>query len=120
MKAGHVRDNFPRLLLSLPGLENVLAVEFIIDTGFDGELALPAALATQLEILSASNRPVRLADGTLRHRPYYELLLDWEEEPRRTEVLVIEGNPLLGVELLSGSLLQIEVVDGGEVSIEPL
>jgi len=46
--------------------------------------------------------------------------MDWDEDPRPTDVLLLEGTPLLGVNLLAGSLLQAEMTDGGEVSIELL
>lgn len=46
--------------------------------------------------------------------------IQWDDEERVVEILAMEGNPLLGSELLYGSLLQIEMMDGGEVSIEPL
>jgi hypothetical protein len=48
------------------------------------------------------------------------LTIEWNDEQRLTEVLVLEGNSLLGNELLYGSLLQVEMTDGGEISIEPL
>jgi hypothetical protein len=48
------------------------------------------------------------------------VLIEWYEEARLVDVLELEGIPLLGGELLYGSLLQIEMTDGGEVSIEPL
>ena len=38
MMIGHVRDNFPRLMLTLPGRNGSVNVEFVVDTGFDGEL----------------------------------------------------------------------------------
>lgn len=120
MNLGHVRDNFPRLQLSLSGQDGRLSIEFIIDTGFEGELCLPPALASRLQTLTSASRLVRLADGTLRNRPYCDVILNWQGEVRRTEVLIMEGNPLLGVELLADCLLQIEMTDGGEVTIEPL
>jgi YD repeat-containing protein len=61
-----------------------------------------------------------LADGTERERPWCTINLDWHGEGRLTEVLVLDGNPLLGTQLLAGSLVQIEMADGGEVLIEPL
>ena len=42
---GQFRSRFPRLTLTLPGLKGPLDVEFILDTGFDGELALLVPLS---------------------------------------------------------------------------
>lgn len=121
MILGHVRDNFPRVTLSLPGAFGPVSVEFIVDTGFDGELALPGALVRDLERVYAGDRPIQLADGSERARPAFQISLAWdEEEDRPTEVLVLDGVPLLGVNLLEGSLLQAEMTSGGQVQIEPL
>lgn len=120
MILGHVRDNFPRVALSLPGPSGLLSIEFIIDTGFDGELALPGVLMHQLSSTYAGDRPIQLADGSERQRPSFQVLLEWDEDLRPTEVLVLDGVPLLGVNLLEGSLLQAEMTSGGQVQIEPL
>ena len=120
MILGHVRDNLPRVTLSLPGIAGPVFIEFIVDTGFDGELALPSSLVRQLEADYQGDKPIMLADSFARSQPSFEVALDWEEESRPTEILVLEGAALLGSVLLAGSLLQAEMTDGGEVSIEPL
>ena len=120
MMLGHVRDFFARLALTLPGHSGPVSVEFVVDTGFEGELALPERLINQLAVSDASQRPVLLADGTRRERPFHKIVLDWHDGPRLVELLTLEGSPLLGVELLADSLLQAEMFDGGEVSVEPL
>lgn len=55
MIQGHVRDRLPRVLLSLPGEDGPFDVEFILDTGFEGELALPRAIAAPLIAEPAEN-----------------------------------------------------------------
>lgn len=117
---GHVRDRFPRVSLNLPGLDGPVVVEFILDTGFDGDLALPASLIAQLETTESEFRWVRLADGQAQQRRASEIMLDWNDEERITEVLALENPPLLGVGLMEGNLLQAEMQTGGEVSLEPL
>lgn len=120
MMLGHVRDDMPYLTLALPGVNGPLAVEFIVGTGFAGELALPRSLAEQLDGANPSSRPVRLADGAISLRPYFEITLEWADEERLVEVLLLEGEPLLGGMLLRGFQLRAEMTDGGEVEIEPL
>lgn len=120
MITGHVRDNLPRITLPLPGITGEVFIEFIVDTGFDGEPALPSGLMRQLEGVYQGDKPILLADSFARSQPSFEVVLEWDDEPRPTEVLVLEGIPLLGSVLLAGSLLQAEMTDGGEVSIEPL
>jgi clan AA aspartic protease len=120
MILGHVRDNLPRVTLSLPGVTGQVFIEFVVDTGFDGELALPSHLVRQLEATFQGDKPILLADSFARALPSFEVTLEWEDDSRPTEILALEGVPLLGSVLLAGSLLQAEMTDGGEVSIEPL
>lgn len=120
MRRGHVRDRFARLMLALPGRDDTVTVEFIVDTGFDGELALPPSLLNTLEAAYVGDRPLLLADGSVRRRPFYHIVMEWDDEERPVEVIALDGNPLLGVELLEGSLFQAEMTDGGEVLVEPL
>lgn len=53
MLLGHVRDYAARVLLILPGEEGELTAECVVDTGFEGDLALPRSLVAKLERLSA-------------------------------------------------------------------
>ncbi len=117
---GHVRDKFARLTLPLPGQEEPLTVEFILDTGFKGYLSLPQAAINALDAVYLGDRPVAFADGVIRTRPFYQIMLEWQEETHPIEIIALDGKPLLGVELIEGSILQVEMRDGGEVSVEPL
>jgi clan AA aspartic protease len=117
---GQVRRRFLRVVLSLPGREGPLDVEFTVDTAFDGELAVPADLARRLDAQPSGNRGLSLADGSLFISPAVEILLEWEGEIRLTEVLILDGSPLLGVVLMEGLRLGAEMESGGEVTLEPL
>ncbi len=117
---GHVRDRFPRITLTLPGLNGPMSIEFIVDTGFDGDLAVPGALAAQMEAAESEFRYISAAGGSARLSQALEVVLDWDNEERITEVIVLENAPLLGVGLMEGCLLQAEMQTGGEVVLEPL
>ena len=120
MMNGRWRDRFPRVVLALPGLNGPLDIEFIVDTGFDGELALSDSLIQRLDIAVLDSRFVQLAGG-FRQRTYaYELRMEWDEETRLIEVLSLDGNSLIGNGLWKGQLLQAENNHGGEVAFEPL
>lgn len=117
---GIFRDDHPRVTLPLPQGGAEIDVEFIVDTGFAGDLALPAHLADLLEGMFSGYGERRLANGQYLKCRTYEIMLDWNGESRPTEVLLMEGDPLLGTVILREHLLQIEMMDGGEVSVEPL
>lgn len=118
MKIGRVLDNLPRISLTLPGQSGPITVEFIVDTGFDGELAIPPSLLTRIDAIYVTDRVVRLANGAKYAQGSYLVDLDWDDDARPTEILEIDGVPLLGTELLAGFQIHIEMMDGGEVVIE--
>jgi clan AA aspartic protease len=119
MLLGHVRDYAARVLLTLPGEEGELTAECVIDTGFEGDLALPRSLVAKLDRVSPyETRSFTLADGSLRELLICYIELEWNEEPRSVEVLVTDGRPLLGMVLMDGSYIGIDARNGGEAVIE--
>lgn len=119
MLIGHVRDYAARILLTLPGEEGDLTAECVVDTGFEGDLALPRSLVGRLQRLSAyETRSFALADGSLRELLICYIELEWNEEPRAVEVLVTEGRPLLGMVLMEGCHISIDASGGGEVVVD--
>jgi len=121
MNIGQIQSRFPRAKLTLPGRDGAFKVDFIIDTGFDGDLSLPPSLANYLNTEIAGRQSLSMADGTMVFSPYYRIMIeDWDGEMRLTEVLLLDGHPLLGVNLLTGYLLQMEITEGGVVEIEQL
>jgi clan AA aspartic protease len=121
MVHGTVRDNSALTTLQLYRGAKRFPAEVIIDTGFEGELALPANIVARLlPGQKMDYRTIMLADGRLRNVPFAYIDVIWHDEIVKVEALVTEGNPLLGMMMLPGSMLSLEVTDGGEVSIEPL
>ena len=102
MILGVFRDHFPRVTLKLPVDTGHVSVQFILDSGFDGDLALPSKIIRQLDARPMFRSVRALGDGTLLECPVYQLDLDWDDEPRTVEVIVLEHNPLLGTILLDG------------------
>ena len=120
MKYGHVRDGFPRLLLTLQGHIGPINIEFILDTGFDGELSLPANILTQMQATFIKDETIMLADGSLSRRPVYRIEIEWDGQSRLTQVILLDNAPLMGIQLMDGKFLQAEMTDGGEVSLDDL
>jgi hypothetical protein len=127
--AGRFRDGYPRLTITLPGLSgSLLDVELIVDTGFDGELALRPTWRTVLTFRRRASKPGCWPMVHLIRCPLFSLVLptdDSDDEaddapPRVAELLVLDGNPLVGTQFVYNHLLQVEVTEGGEVLAEPL
>ena len=120
MTDGEFRDGHPRLSLTIESASSSLEFSFIIDTGFEGGLVLPSRLARQLSLPPSGVTDRALANGVIVKVPVLEVVALWEGERRYTELLVMEGNALIGTEFLADHLLTVEVAAGGAVSIEPL
>lgn len=120
MITGRVRDDLPRVRLAVIGPTRTVAVEFVVDTGFDGDIALPPHLLQEISPPFVWDRPILLADSTERIVAHFLARIDWHDQTRKVEVMALEGRPLIGNALLRGSLVQMEMREGGEVAIEPL
>ena len=118
MILGVVRDHLARVTLTLPGLMGAISVEFILDTGFDGDLTLPSSDLRQLDARPLFTSLRALGDGTLVECPVYQIEMEWNDLPRTVDILALEHNPLLGTMLLEGCRLDIDLTENGEVIIE--
>ena len=95
-------------------------VEAVIDTGFNGYLTLPSNLINRLEFHLAGNRRVTLGDGNVVVLDVYLAKVLWHGQEREVLILEAESGPLVGISLLYGSRVMLEVVDNGNVTIAPL
>ena len=92
-------------------------VRVILDTGFDGYLALPEATIRRLGLTLRGQVRVGLAVGdTLVNS--YSAQVWWHEKPAPVEIIATDGESLLGTALLSGSKLTASFRPGGELLIE--
>jgi clan AA aspartic protease len=94
--------------------------EVLVDTGFTGSLLLPSDLIAELNLPFLSTVRGVLADGSESTFDLYEGAILWDGRLRRISVGATGADPLLGMGLLYGSELRIEVVEGGSVLIREL
>ena len=97
-----------------------LSVDVVLDTGFSGELTLPASVVRQLDLTSMGNRYAHLATGEEVELPAWRGVILWDGRPISVEIIEAEGEPLLGMGLLIGSRVTIEVREGGAVTVDAL
>jgi clan AA aspartic protease len=100
------------------GSEVTLSV--VVDTGFNDWLALPGKLVQQLGLTFREEALYTLADGSEAATRLFTGEVRWFDSWRRILVVEMEGGPLMGMALLRGSRLQIDVVAGGRVEVHPL
>ena len=92
----------------------------VIDTGFNGSLTLPPGLIVTLGLDWRRRSRAILADGTESIFDTYEATVVWDGEPRRVPVDEANTDPLVGMTLMNGYELRIQVIDGGTVTLERL
>ena len=96
------------------------STEAVLDTGFDGYLSLPADIIHRLMLEPEPPVIVTLADGQQVGWRAWDGQVLWHGHVRNILILVSDETPLLGMELLEGSQLTIQVRIGGNVLIEEL
>lgn len=96
------------------------SIEAIIDTGFDGFLTAPATLIDALGLPWHSRGRALLGDGTDSVFDSFRATVIWARRRRRITVDEAQTTPLIGMALLEGFELKIQVQTGGHVMIDPL
>ena len=93
-------------------------VEAVIDTGYSGFLTLPTALVAELGLPFAYMGQAFLANDTQVDFDVHYVTVLWDGQPRGIEADAVGNTPLVGMLLLDGHDLSIQIRDGGRVVIE--
>ena len=120
MIVGLFRDEHPRVTVKLIGTGTSLDISFIVDTGFAGDIKVSPSTVAKLGLEFICPQVRRLADGQEVSYSLHTAVIDWSGGPREVEVLAMDGDDLIGTGLIRDMLLQVEGVEHGEVTIEPL
>ena len=121
MITGKIIDNQEAIIeLKIVDANDTETVEAIIDTGFTGELTLPGNLIDRLGLPRIGGLPITLGDGNEIDVGLYLGMVLWQGEDRIVQVLRTDGRPLVGMSLLYGNRLILDVMTDGEVTIEAL
>ena len=100
--------------------QKIERVEAVIDTGFNGYLTLPSDLVNRLNLQPAGNRRATLGDGNTVVLDVYLAKVIWHSREREVLVLQAEGGPLIGMSLLYGNRVILTIINGGDVTIDPI
>ena len=107
------------ITINLQGTDGALiSVGSILDTGFDGDLALPSAAIQRLNLESSGPRWAMLANGAFASVPTYKGTIIWHNHPVEAVIIETNGDSIVGTSLLQDSILTMQVWDGGDVFIE--
>lgn len=103
--------------LRLPGQPDI-AIEFVVDTGFEGALALPPKAVAALGLPFYQGIYANLADNSNVSVDAYRATILWKGQELSAAVLAMGHRPLLGTALLAGNELVAQFVDNGLVTVD--
>ncbi|WP_414620860.1 clan AA aspartic protease [Calothrix sp. CCY 0018] len=92
----------------------------VIDTGFDGWLCLPPDFIALLGLNWKRRGRALLADGSESIFDIYEATVVWDEQFLTIPIDEADSDPLVGMSLMEGYELKIQVIDGGIVKLMKL
>ncbi len=121
MIAGTVDASYGAMIsLRLSGPTGMpIVIEALIDTGFTGYLTVTPEIATELRLPHLSSAQALIADGSLTAFPVFGVTVDWDGQPVAVEAEGADTTPLVGMRLLDGYRLRLDVHLGGRVTMEP-
>ncbi len=94
-------------------------LELVIDTGFNGEMMLPAQRLQQLGFIYRGWTVVELADGSQVASRLYEGIIHWFDEEKKIRVHATESDDaLLGTRMLIGYLFELDVEENRVVVVK--
>ena len=102
------------------GLNQRAKIEATLDTGFTDYLTLPEFLIDYLKLPRIGTRHTIIAHGRAVFLNLYLAKVIWHDKERDIEVLQTDKRPLVGMSLLRGSRVILDVVTNGDVTITPM
>lgn len=122
MMQGFVNQNREAIIRIAVGYANSpkQMVEAIIDTGFTGFLSLPLSIIRSLGLPWYFRDLGTLGDGSEVVFDMYKATVIWNGKAQVIDVAASEADPLVGMSLLYGFRIQMEVTENGLVIIEAL
>ena len=97
-----------------------VAIDFVVDTGFNNYLTLPAQAVSAMNLPLYLTTPARLADGSSVLIPVHIAEINWDNQIISVPVLATGTKPLLGTALLQDFRLTVEFIDSGVVKLEKI
>ncbi len=121
MITGVVKSNEANIRLKVKGRRGrELEIEAVIDTGYTAWLTLPSAVVATLGLSWQGMERFTLADGSQCIFDVYVARVHWDGKVRTILVDEADADPLVGMRLLRGHELKMQVRAHGKVTIKRL
>jgi clan AA aspartic protease len=122
MISGRVNNRYEAIVQIL--IQNqageLVSVDAVVDTGFDGSLTLPANVIASLGLHWRGKAGVVLANGLVDECDVYAGVVKWDGIPRQVLVEAAETDPLVDMAMMKGFEMRLEVKLGGSVTLETM
>jgi clan AA aspartic protease len=109
-----------QISVGVPGGDELREIEALLDTGFNGSLTLPPTVVEELGLVWRTRSGLFLANGKKERIDVYAADVMWDGTRRRILVDATGTVPLVGMSLLAGYELRIQVVKDGFFGIMAL
>ncbi len=110
-----------RVPVKIAGPAGVLrTINFLVDTGFNGDVSLPPKLISTLGLRWLQTESVRFADDHMTREDVYLADIEWGGTTQTVHVYEMDSPPLLGTFLLLGHRIEIDMIEDGDVTIRPI
>ena len=122
MITGHVtssREAIIRIAVRGAGAREE-TIDAIIDTGFDGFLTFSASFVSDRALPFAGATRAALGDGSEVSLDAFEAVVFWDSDERRVVTLETGSQALVGMAMLSGYRVELDVVEDGRVAIHAI
>ena len=96
------------------------SIEAVLDTGFNGLLTLPQNVIRRLGLTYDGRRNAFLANGDPITLNGWHGTILWQGRRSGIVVLQADGEPLLGMRLLYGNKVSLDVLEGGNVTVDEI
>jgi clan AA aspartic protease len=104
-------------LVIIGDLDRKVAVDAVIDTGFNGDLILPIETVLELDLVPQGYQKATLGDGTISQFRVYAGTVIWDGARKLVEVNSATTGVLIGMGLLEGYKLEVNAIPDGIVTI---
>ena len=93
-------------------------VDAVIDTGFNGVLMLESSLVAELELPVVGKGYAVLANGLEEEFFLHSVTVLWDGQEKQLDAYASDIDPLVGMRMLEGYNLSVDVEIGGRVVIQ--
>jgi len=102
---------YPRLPITLLAQDGPIKLKALVDSGFDGQVALPYFAADRLQLEVARLAEVTYANGQRIEEIVCRGEVLWNEEVRSVEIALSEDDePAIGTKLLKGCVMTMDFI----------